>query len=429
MGGHLLVVGMARSGVSVARLAVAQGFRVVCTDRRLDAPVIDGTESHYGKHDRDDFVTADRIVVSPGVPASMPEIQAALSAGVLIEGELPFAASFLKCPILAVSGTNGKSTTTHLLGQLLANSGLRTFTGGNIGVPLSDAVAGSQDVCAVEVSSYQMEFPGKFRPRAAAILNLTPDHLERHGTLDDYAAHKCRMFARMGPDDAAILPAGEPRLRRIADVLPGRRYLLGDRPGVRIEGESIVLYDVHDPGPVGLAGFSLRGRHNRENLAAAVLLAVCGGAMRHNLDVARLSGLPHRVEVIGETGGITWVDDSKATNVDSALAAFVGWEGPFHALVGGRGKSGAAYESLVEPLRRARSVTCFGEEGPLIYAALRRGDVMAQLVPRLVDAVAAARALASAGEAVILSPACASFDEFIDFEHRGRVFRALALNC
>lgn len=429
MSGHLLVVGMARSGVAAANLAVAKGFRVVCTDQRADAPLVAGTEAHYGGHFRDDFTSAERIVVSPGVPGNQPDLLAAGEAGVRIEGELAFAASFLNVPVLAVSGTNGKSTTTHLLGQLLNNAGVTCFTGGNIGVPLSTAVDAGHTFCAVEVSSYQMEFPGAFRPRAAAILNLTPDHLERHGNLDNYAAHKCRMFARMGPEDAAILPVGEPRLRRLADALPGRRYLIGDSPGVRIEQDAVVLYDVHDPGSVSLAGFRLPGRHNLDNVAAAVLLAVCGGISRKDLDLSRLTGLPHRVEVLGERNGVIWVDDSKATNVDSALAAYRGWEGPFHALIGGKGKAGAAYEALVEPLRRARSITCFGEEGPEIFATFVRGELSPALVPRLADAVAHVRALAEAGDAVLLSPACASFDEFKDFEHRGRAFRALALNC
>ncbi|MBM4365340.1 MAG: UDP-N-acetylmuramoyl-L-alanine--D-glutamate ligase [Deltaproteobacteria bacterium] len=428
MGGHLLVVGMARSGVAAARLALRKGFRVVCTDRRPDAPRVDGCTHAYGEHRAEDFVNAAQIVVSPGVPARMPLLQQAIAAGVPAVGELGFAASYLDCPILAVSGTNGKSTTTHLLGQLMNQGGVRTFTGGNIGLPLSEAVDGGFECAAVEVSSYQMELPGSFRPRAAAILNLTPDHLERHGTMDNYGAHKCRMFARMGPDDAAIVPAGDPRLRRLADAEPGRRLLLGSSPGVRVQGDELQLSGVHDPGPVAIGGFGLPGAHNRDNLAAAVLLAVCGGLWRRDIDVSTLRGLPHRVELVGERDGVRFVDDSKATNVESALAAYLGWTGPFVALLGGQGKAGANYDALVEPLRRARAVICLGAEGPAIHAALRRGEVEAVLVPGMAAAVAEARRLAHPGDAVILSPACASFDEFTDFEHRGRVFRQLALD-
>ncbi len=428
MGGHLLVVGMARSGVAAAKLGLRKGFRVVCTDRRPDAPQVEGCEHVYGEHRADDFLGAETIVVSPGVPARMPLLHAAISAGVRAVGELAFAASYLDCPVLAVSGTNGKSTTTHLLGQLMNQGGVRTFTGGNIGLPLSEAVDGGFECAAVEVSSYQMELPGAFRPRAAAILNLTPDHLERHGTMDNYGSHKCRMFARMGPDDAAIVPAGDPRLRRLADAEPGRRLLLGSAPGVTVTGETLELNGVHDPGPVSINGFTLPGSHNRDNLAAAVLLAVCGGLWRHDIAVASLQGLPHRVELVGERDGVRFIDDSKATNVESALAAYLGWTGPFVALLGGQGKAGANYDALVEPLRRARAVICLGAEGPAIYAALRRGEVHAVLVPGMAAAVAEARGLARPGDAVILSPACASFDEFTDFEHRGRVFRQLALD-
>lgn len=424
---RLLVVGMARSGLAAAGLGLAQGWQVRCTDRRPDAARVPGTEATYGEHRLDEFLGADCVVVSPGVPASMPELVAAMAAGVPVVGELGFASAYLDCPILAVSGTNGKSTTTHLLAQLCERAGWRTFEGGNIGRPLSEAVGRPLDVAVVEVSSYQMELPGRFRPRAAAILNLTPDHLERHGTMENYGAHKCRMFARMGPDDAAIVPAGDARLRRLADELPGRRLLLGGAPGVELVGDRLVLRGVHDPGEVSLAGFALAGRHNRENLAAAVLLAVSAGLWRADLQVAGLGGLPHRMEVVHTSAaGVVFINDSKATNVESALAAFEGLPGAFVALVGGKGKAGAHYDALAGPLRRARAVLCFGEEGPLIHAALRRNEVACELVPTLASALPHAAALAHPGDAVLLSPACASFDEFRDFEHRGAVFAQLA---
>ncbi len=424
---RLLVVGMARSGVAAARLALAQGWQVRCTDRRPDAERIPGTDATYGEHRLDDFLCADCIVVSPGVPAAMSELVAALAAGVRVVGELAFAAGHLTCPILAVSGTNGKSTTTHLLAQLCERAGWRTFEGGNIGRPLSEAVGIELDVAVVEVSSYQMELPGAFKPRAAVVLNLTPDHLERHGTLENYGAHKCRVFACMGPDDVAIVPAGDARLRRLADEHPGRRLLLGGSPGVEWGGDRLVLRGVHDPGEVALEGFTLPGRHNVENLAAAVLLAVSAGLWRADLKVAGLQGLPHRMEPVHTSAaGVVFLNDSKATNVQSALAAFAGLEGPFVALVGGKGKAGAHYDALAGPLRQARSVLCFGEEGPAIHAALRRNEVAAELLPTLVAALPRAAALARPGDTVLLSPACASFDEFRDFEHRGEVFAELA---
>ena len=431
-GARVLVVGMARSGVAAAELAVRQGARVTCTDLRPDAPVVAGTEPVYGTHRREDFVGADLIVVSPGVPARQPDLQAAIAAGVEVVGELAFAAAHLTAPILAVSGTNGKSTTTHLLGQLCERAGLRTFTGGNIGDPLSLAAGRDLETCVVEVSSYQMELPGGagpripgFRPRAAAILNLTPDHLERHGTMDSYGAHKCRMFARMGPEDHAILPCDDARLIRLGSLLPGRRLWLGGSPGVNVLPDRLVVDGVHDPGDVLLDGFDLPGSHNRENLACAVLLALCGGLWRHELLVAGIVGLPHRMERVAVRRGVTWIDDSKATNVEAALAAVRGIGSASWVLLGGRGKEGAAYEALAEPLRRVRGVVCFGEAGPRIADVLEAFGLAPVRAPSLDTAVALLENAAIEGDTVLLSPACASFDAFTDFEHRGRHFRAL----
>lgn len=425
-GRKVLVVGMARSGSAAAALAVRKGARVTCTDRRPDAPRVAGADHVYGEHRRADFLEADLIVVSPGVPASQPDLAAAVAAGVPVLGELAFAASFLDgVLLLAVSGTNGKSTTTHLLGQLLARSGRRTFTGGNLGQPLSLAVDGGYDAVAVEVSSYQMEFPGDFRPRAAAVLNLTPDHLDWHGTMDIYGQMKCRMYARMGPADSQILPAGDARLNRLAATLPGRRLWLGALPGVQVLPDRLLFGDAGDDGDLSTAGFGLPGAHNRDNLAAACLLALCGGLRRAELRVAGLEGLPHRMELVREAEGVVWIDDSKATNIESSLAAFKGMDRPYVALLGGRGKAGAAYDCLAAPLRAARGVVCFGESGPSIAESLDGCGVTSRRVADSAAAVDVAAALARPGDAVLLSPACASFDAFTDFEHRGRVFRAL----
>lgn len=429
-GRRVLVVGMARSGVAAATVAVRAGARVVCADLRPDAPRVEGAEAHLGPHDRRDFLDADVIVVSPGVPAAQPDVAAAIAAGKTVLGELAFAWELLAADpagpplLLAVSGTNGKSTATWLLGQLLERAGRRTFTGGNLGRPLSEAVGGGYEALAVEVSSYQMELPGRFHPRAAAILNLTPDHLERHGSMDAYGAHKCRMFARMGPQDTQVLPAGDARLNRLAATLPGKRLWLGVVPGVHLRPDRLTFVDVGDDGELPLDGFTLPGAHNRTNLAAACLLALAGGLRRDELHVAGLTGLPHRMEPVREHAGVRWIDDSKATNVEAALAALTGLDRPLVALLGGQGKSGATYERLVGPLRAARVVT-FGASGPTIAAALREGGLAPVEVDTLDDAVARAASLARPGDVVLLSPACASFDAFKDFEHRGRHFRAL----
>jgi UDP-N-acetylmuramoylalanine--D-glutamate ligase len=436
-GSKVLVVGMARSGQSAARLALAQGARVTCTDLRPDAPRVPGTEAVHGAHRRADFLDADLVVVSPGVPASQPDVAAAIAAGRAVVGELAFAAMHLDVPLLAVTGTNGKSTTTHLLGQVLAAAGRRPFVGGNLGRPLSEAVGTDCDIVAVEVSSYQMELPGTFHPRAAAILNLTPDHLERHGTMEAYGAHKCRVFARMGPGDAAIIADGDPLLRRLADAQPGTRWFLGGTPGVEVLPHALrfTAWDAaggpsaHEPRTrdLHLHGFRLPGVHNRENLAAAALLAWTGaGVDPAGLDTAALTGLPHRMEPVGDHGGVRWINDSKATNVDSTLVALASVELPrTWVLLGGQAKAASPWTLLATPLRHAAGVVCFGASGPAIAEALRAEGIDAHTVPGMEDAVRLCAHRARPGESVLLSPACASFDAFRDFEHRGDSFRTL----
>ena len=427
-GKRVTVMGMARSGLSAARLALRKGARVTCTDRKADAPAVEGATCVYGEHRREDFTGADLVVVSPGVPAAAPDIQAAIAAGVPVLGELAFAAQYLRAPMLAVTGTNGKSTTTHLLAQLLAQAGLRTFAGGNLGRPLSEAVDEELDVVAVEVSSYQMELPGRFRPRAAAVLNLTPDHLERHGDMESYAAHKCRVFARMGPEDAAIVPAGDPRLVRLADGLPGTRWFLGGTPGVRLTRDALVLDGMEDAGEVPIAGFLLPGPHNRDNLAAAVLLAMTGAGLRRGqFELSRLEGLAHRLQPVATRRGVTWIDDSKATNVDSTLVALRAVHLPeTWVLLGGQGKAGSPWNLLADPLRRAAGVLTFGASGDAIAEVLSDAGLAVERAGTLQDAMHRAAARATAGQTVLLSPSCASFDAFTDYEHRGRAFRACA---
>ncbi len=422
-GQHVVVVGMARSGVAAATLALAKGATVHCVDQNPAAPAVPGCSLHYGSHPIGSLLlNANRVVVSPGVPARHPDIAAAIAAGVKVEGELAFAASFLPFPLLAISGTNGKSTTTFLLGQILEQAGHRPFVGGNLGTPLSEAALdpGRYSIGAIEVSSYMMELPGAFHPHAAAILNLTPDHLERHGDMDNYGAHKCRMFAQMGPEDAQILPVGDTRLLRLADGSPGTRLYLGAWPGLREEGDHLELVGTPDPGPIDLSEFQLPGLHNRENLSAAILLAAWAGVRRSQLRLGALRGLAHRLERIEHPGDIHWYNDSKATNVDSTRVALEAMSRPSIVLLGGRGKAGADYQSL-SPLLQGHQVICFGEEGPKIAAALGSPPLCGSLA----EAVALAAQRAKPGSAVLLSPACASFDEFQNFEHRGEVFRKL----
>lgn len=432
-GRRVAVFGLGKSGHAAARLARDEGAAVVAVDARPDAAVPAGCEAMLGPVDSAALRGVDLVIVSPGVPAAHPAIQAAIRAGVACVGELGFAAGFLQAadvPLLAVTGTNGKSSTTWFLGQLLEGAGRRCFTGGNLGRPLSLALlepdpSGPWDVAAIEVSSYQLELPGALCPLAAAVLNLTPDHLGRHGDMAGYAAAKARLFEQMGPRDTVVLPAGDPLLHDACRGSRGRRLLLGGTPGVEVEPQRLWLEGTRDDGVVDLAGFGPPGAHNRLNVAAAVLLAVSGGALRASLDLTRLQPLPHRLETVCVEGGVTWINDSKATNVDAAIIGLTGAPAPQLVLLGGQGKDGADYTLLRPALEAsARQVICFGASGAAIADDLR-GLPVAR-VADLAAAVAAARSAARPGDTVLLSPACASFDEFQDFEHRGRVFTALA---
>ncbi|MFH1465530.1 MAG: UDP-N-acetylmuramoyl-L-alanine--D-glutamate ligase [Pseudomonadota bacterium] len=426
-GRRVLVVGLARSGRAAAALCRDEGARVTCTDLRPGIEAVPGCRMVLGAHPREEFLEADLVVLSPGVPATQPDLQAAVAAGVPVVGELALAAERLCAPILAVSGTNGKSTVTHFTGQLLSGAGSRAFVGGNIGRPLSEAVAlGPWDHVVAEVSSYQLEWPGRLTPAAACILNLTPDHLGRHGTMEVYGATKCRLFDRMGPAAAALLPWGDALLARLAEGRGGARRWIGERPGVWIEGADC-LWDAGDGAPrrVSLAGFRVPGAHNRWNAAVALALALAVGVPAEALDPATLSALAHRMEVVAERDGVTWINDSKATNVAAALTGLAGLGRPAIALLGGDGKDGEDYGLLAGALGDSPAVICFGRSGDTIAAAL--SSLRPHRVGTMAEAVAVARRLAGPGAAVVLSPACASFDEFQNFEHRGDVFRALAL--
>ncbi len=421
-GKQVLVVGMARSGRAAAALARDLGARVTTTDLRADLPPVDGCRAVHGHHDEADFVGADRIIVSPGVPARAPLLQAAGRAGVPVVGELGFAASLLAdLPTLCVTGTNGKSSTCHFLGQLLDAAGHRPFIGGNFGVPLSELARrrltddrSDIDVLVLEVSSYQLELPGALRPTAATVLNLTPDHLGRHGDMAGYAAAKRVLLERC--TGTAWLPR---TLFAMAEGLQAEVRWLDGHPGVEEDVDRLVFAGTDDDGALSLAPLAVPGAHNRANVAAACALALSVGLRRDQLRLDTLSPLAHRLETVAVVDGVRWVNDSKATNVEAAQAGIRALPDARLVLLGGEGKAGADYAALRTDLA-GREVIAFGASGPEIHAAL--GGHQATT---LSSAVALARGLARPGDAVLLSPACASFDEFTDFEHRGRAFADL----
>ncbi len=450
-GKKVTVVGLAKSGVAAARLAAREGARVTVTDRRGEADLAKplaalgdaAARRVLGRHDPADFEEADLVVASPGVPLAIPEISRARARGVPVWGEPELGARFLgRTPVVAITGTNGKSTTTALTGALLA-SDRRTFTGGNLGTPLCEHVLSGAhaDAVVLELSSFQIEGISTLRPRVAAILNVTPDHLDRYPDVDGYAAAKARLFGLQQPGDAAVANARDPRALAMAAASRAAVYTFGFGPPAPAAARDAG----GEPGPGGadlwvatsgaperyvLRNRALRGRHNRENAMAAVLCArlagVPGGAVQAGLDA--FPGLPHRLELVAERAGVEWVNDSKATNVDSTsvgLAAFPEGAARVVLIMGGRGK-GAPYAPL-RPLfpRRVKALLTVGEDAPGVEAQL--GDLCpTEACGTLAAAVKRAARLAAPGDVVLLSPACASYDQYRSYEERGEAFRRLA---
>jgi UDP-N-acetylmuramoylalanine--D-glutamate ligase len=381
------------------------------------------------------------VVKSPGVPARAPVIVAARERGLPLLGELELAWRLLENELVAVTGTNGKTTTVELIGHIYREAELPVAVAGNVGTALSslvDALAADATVVC-EASSFQLEDTFEFAPDAAVLLNITPDHLDRHGTMQAYAAAKLEAFARQGPDDVAVLPAELDE--RFAPGGQARRFTFGWDASAdlfELDGE---LWWQGDP-LISLAELSLRGRHNVENAMAAAAVCLARGVDRRavNAGLASFRGVAHRLEEIAELDGALYVNDSKATNVASTLVALDAFAGrPIHLIVGGRGK-GQDFTSLREPVARScAAVYTIGEDAPTIATALANVAPPVLECGELERAVLAARA-AIAGDqlvastasiepasapVVLLSPACASFDQFADFEARGASFREL----
>ncbi len=424
--GNTVIVGLGLSGRAAAELAVRKGAdRVIGLDLRTEVEGIDGVDLQLGPHRRETFLNAARIIVSPGVPATQPDLVAAREAGVQILGEMAFADSFLDLPCAGITGTNGKSTVTWFAGQLLEASGRKPFVGGNLGNPLSNAVDGDFDCLVVEVSSYQLEWPGDFNPDIGVILNLTPDHLKRHGDMDGYAAAKCRLFERMGEGQLAVLPAGDERLGRHAREL-GTRAWLGGSPGVARDGETIEVSWADGSTVFRLGGFPIPGDHNRDNAATAALIALTLGGDRDAIATAlpQLRALEHRMEIVADRDDVLWINDSKATNVDATRVGLSGLARPAVVLLGGKSK-GPGFDALAPLLVDQRAVITFGGDGPVIADELQGAGIEVIRAGSMAHAVQMGADEARAGDLVLLSPGCASFDEFDNFEHRGRVFRDL----
>lgn len=437
---RVLVVGLARTGVATALFCAARGARVTATEERGEAAVGDavrtlrdaGCTLEFGGHSNEIFLAQDLIVPSPGVPASLPGLAAARGAGIPVWSEIELASRFLRGRFVAITGSNGKTTTTSLVGHILESASLPVIVAGNIGTPVIARVQDSTDmtITVAEVSSFQLELIDTMRPDIAVFLNLTPDHLDRHGSFESYARAKARIFENQTDRDAVVLNADDAESKRYVPEKPQIYWFSRAKrvaSGAFVQDSQIVFREEGEDLPLlSLSDIRLRGQHNVENVLAAAattfLLGVEPAAIAEG--VRTFPGVEHRIEFVAQIGGVDFFNDSKATNVDAAAKAIEAFPGGLFVILGGKDK-GSSYAPLAELLRqRARQAFLIGAAAQKIEAELR-GAVPLTQAGTLDRAVALAFECAQPGDTVLLAPACASFDQFENYEQRGRVFKQL----
>ncbi|HEV8675232.1 MAG TPA: UDP-N-acetylmuramoyl-L-alanine--D-glutamate ligase [Methylomirabilota bacterium] len=443
-GRRVTVVGLARSGVAACRLLRACGAEVTATDAQpaetlspaARALTEGGVRLAAGGHPPEAFADSELVVVSPGVPTDHPALAACRRRGIPVIGEVELAYRAMTADVIAITGTNGKTTTTALIEALLADSGRLVVVGGNIGRPLAgEALAVPPDGLVVaEVSSFQLETVETFRPRVAALLNITPDHLDRHRTLAAYTEAKARIFREQTAEDWAVINADDPGAAALARHARGRLLWFSRMRPVRegtciADGWLTLRLDGRDRAICPVAEIPLRGAHNVENVLAATAAAAWAGVAPERLRAAikAFRAVAHRLEWVRELRGVAFYNDSKGTNVDSTLKALAAFPEPIVLIAGGRDK-GQDFAPLARAAAgRVKAAVVIGEGrasvGPALKAVTRVEEADSMRA-----AVRQAFALAASGDVVLLSPACASFDMFRDYEHRGEVFRAEVLS-
>ena len=442
-GKKVLVVGLGKSGLAAALFLRRQGAQVTVSDVRsadqlakeIPALIEEGIMVETGGHGLLTFRRQDLIVVSPGVPMDTPELAQVKSFGLQVIGELELAGRFLKGKILAVTGSNGKTTTTTLLGEILAAGGLPTLVGGNIGVPVVSLIdsSTSESWSVLEVSSFQLETTEQFHPSIAVILNITPDHLDRHGSFENYARIKEHIFAQQTAEDSLVLNADNTPCEAAASRAAAKVYWFSiEHPvpqGAWLEQGQVVYRAAKNAATenvMPLSGIPLKGAHNVENVLAAVVAARLAGVQAKSIRTAieKFQAVEHRLEFVATRNGVEFYNDSKATNVDATAKAIAAFSDGIHLILGGKDK-GSPYTVLADLLReRVRAVYTIGAAAAKIESDLR-GVVTIQSCETLDKAVAAAAAAARPGEVVVLAPACSSYDQFDNYEQRGSVFKQL----
>jgi UDP-N-acetylmuramoylalanine--D-glutamate ligase len=437
---RILVIGLARTGVATALFCAGRGARVTATDTRTEKELAEavaalqkaGVALELGGHRQELILDADLVIPSPGVPADAPLLQFARSKGVTIWSEIELAYRFLKGRLIGITGSNGKTTTTSLIEHILRTAGFSTILAGNIGTPLISCIEKSSDktVTVAELSSFQLELIEKFRPSISVFLNLTPDHLDRHHTLESYGAAKARIFENQTESDSAVLNADDPGTTAYAPAKPqlfwfSRKQRVAQGAFVK-ESEILFRREGVEETVLKLTDIPLVGAHNVENVLAAVAAARLAGAEPAAIakGVRSFAGVEHRLEFVSEVSGVRFYNDSKATNVDATLKALDAFPGRILIILGGKDK-GSDYTVLQAPLReKAILALLIGAAADKIEKQIA-GSVAIEQAGTLARAVETAAHAARAGDVVLLAPACASFDQFQNYEHRGRVFKEL----
>ena len=428
----VVVVGMARSGLAVSRLLRGKGIEVFASDVQRDPPLQpdferEGIECETGHHSVERFENADEVVVSPGVPLDIDPLQSSRRRGIPVVSELEVAARYLEGDVVALTGSNGKTTTTALVGHILASGSRPVQVGGNIGTPASALVASSrvETINVIEVSSFQLDGIQRFRPHVAVLLNIAPDHMDRYENFEAYRRSKFRVFANQNEDDYAVINRDDdnvfplPASVRSRHLEFSRRSSAGSGASVR-DGQLIV-----GPMPVmPVVDVPLRGAHNVENVLAGLLVARIYGisAGESARAVESFQPVEHRLEPVATVQGVEYVNDSKATNVDSAVKALESFSEPIVVILGGKDK-GVPLEPLVEAMKgKVRQAVLIGASASHFEKAIG-GAVPCRRAGSMSEAVEAAAGAARTGDVVLLSPACASFDMYRNYEERGGDFK------
>ncbi len=446
--GYLLVAGLGRSGVSLAKFLKKKGYDVIATDSNPDCAEAAGKleslgiKTEVGRHSQKTFDQADLIITSPGIPLDMPFFKKAVNQGVAVTGELDIFSKFNDKPVIAVTGTNGKTTTVTILSEMMEASEIEVFTGGNIGTPLVESLTGEKEPHGVvaEVSSFQLDTSSFFLPRVAVLLNITADHLDRYKDFAAYEKSKWSLFQNQTDQDIAVLHADLPDLAKNMEKIQARPLLFAHGPlpkgypGAVISESSIRMEDPEGKSKISnfngmfldLTRLCIRGAHNRENLAAASLAALASGASIEKIQtvIDAFAGLPHRVAHVGRFQGVDYYNDSKGTNTDAVIRALECFKSGVILILGGREKGTDFTELIPAMISRVRAVIAMGEAVSNIKKSLS-GVCPIVASFSMEDAVNQAAGLAVTGETVLLSPACASFDMYKNYGKRGEAF----VNC